>query len=93
MSALSDYLEAGILNNIFRAATIPTLPSSLYVALYTVAPSDSGGGTEASGTGYGRVAVAARAPRGVQEGDLGQVDIPPIKGGDVQSNVQWTDVQ
>lgn len=58
MSALSDYLEAQILNNIFRGATIDTLPTSLYVALYTVAPSDSGGGTEVSGTGYAREAVA-----------------------------------
>lgn len=31
---------------------------SLYVALYTVAPSDAGGGTECTYTGYGRVAVA-----------------------------------
>lgn len=58
MSALSDYLEAGILNNIFRGAAIPTLPTSLYVALYTVASSDSGGVTEVSGTGYARAAVA-----------------------------------
>ena len=58
MSALSDYLESGILNNIFRGATIPTLPANIYFALFTVAPTDAGGGTEVTGTGYAREAVA-----------------------------------
>lgn len=62
MSALSDFLEQGILNNVFRAQSIPTLPASLYYALYTSAPADAGGGTECSGTGYARVALARNIP-------------------------------
>lgn len=38
-------------------ATIPAL-NNLYVGLLTAAPSDSGGGTEATGGSYARVAVA-----------------------------------
>jgi hypothetical protein len=56
MSALSDYLEKKIADHIFGAVTF-TPPATLYFALYTSAPSDSGGGTQASGTGYARVAV------------------------------------
>jgi hypothetical protein len=32
-------------------------PATVYVALYTVMPTGSGGGTEVSGNGYARVAV------------------------------------
>ena len=35
-----------------------TAPSTLYVALFTVAPSDTGGGTEVSGGGYTRKTAA-----------------------------------
>jgi hypothetical protein len=44
-----------------------TRPTAWYVALYTAAPSDSGGGTEVSGSGYAREAVtfaAATSPGG-----------------------------
>ena len=52
----SDYLEEKILDHVFRLATF-TAPTSLYVALFTAAPSDSGGGTEVSGNAYARVQV------------------------------------
>jgi len=55
MSNASDYLENEIVKHIFRTGSF-TKPTSLYVALYTAAPSDSGGGTEVSATGYARVA-------------------------------------
>jgi hypothetical protein len=35
-----------------------TPPSTYYVALYTDAPTEAGGGTEVTGAGYARVAVA-----------------------------------
>ncbi|MCI4463680.1 MAG: hypothetical protein JHC30_05885, partial [Caldisericum sp.] len=35
-----------------------TPPATVYIALFTVAPTDAGGGTEVSGGGYARVAVA-----------------------------------
>lgn len=58
MAALSDYLEQAILNSIFRNTAFPAEPANVYIALYTAAPSDSGGGTEVAGNGYARVAVS-----------------------------------
>ena len=51
--SFSNYLETKVLDHVF-GATAYTAPSTLYVALYTAAPSDTGGGTEVSGTGYAR---------------------------------------
>lgn len=45
MAAMSDFLENKLVDHIFRGVTY-TVPTTLYVALYTAAPSDSGGGTE-----------------------------------------------
>ena len=56
MSQASDYLENQLIDHLFRGATFAK-PSTIYFALYTVAPSDSGGGTEVSGGSYARVAI------------------------------------
>jgi hypothetical protein len=58
MSAMSDYLENKLVDQLFRGQTAPTT-TTLYVALYTAAPSDTGGGTEVSGSNYSRVAVTS----------------------------------
>lgn len=55
--SFSDYLEDKVLKHVF-ANTAYTSPSSLYVALYTAAPTDAGGGTEVSGGSYARQAMA-----------------------------------
>lgn len=57
MSALSDYLEVELVKHIFRTGSF-TKPTALYVALYTAAPGDTGGGTEVTGTGYARINLA-----------------------------------
>lgn len=56
MSAMSDYLENKLVDHIFRAQTF-TAPTTLHVALFTAAPSDSGGGTEVTGGSYARASV------------------------------------
>ena len=56
--SFSNYLENALLNQIFRG-TAYSFPGTLYVGLYTVAPSDAGGGTEVSGNSYARVSVTA----------------------------------
>lgn len=56
MAALSDYAETAIADWIAGGAT-PTRPSARHLALFTAAPSDSGGGTEVSGNGYARQAM------------------------------------
>ena len=53
MAGFSDYLEDKVLDHVF-GGTAYTAPTTLYVALYTVAPSDTGGGTEVSGGAYVR---------------------------------------
>jgi hypothetical protein len=57
VSAFSNYLENKVLLHVF-GATAYTAPTTLYLALYTVAPDDTGGGTEVSGTSYARQTIA-----------------------------------
>lgn len=56
MSALSDTLETVVANFVANAETA-TRPTAWFLALFTAAPSDSGGGTELSGSGYARQAI------------------------------------
>ena len=57
MAGISDYLETKILQHVF-GGTAYTAPTTLYVSLYTVAPTDSTSGTEVSGGGYARQTAA-----------------------------------
>lgn len=57
MGAMSNYLEEAIVGHLFRGAAY-TAPTTLYVALFTAAPGEAGGGTEVSGGSYARVGVA-----------------------------------
>ena len=50
---LSNYLENKLIDH-FLGTTTYTKPSAVYVALYTVEPSDAGGGTEVTGGSYAR---------------------------------------
>jgi hypothetical protein len=54
--SFSDYLEDKVMKHVFTNTSY-TSPSSLYVGLFTTAPTDAGGGTEVSGNGYLRTAV------------------------------------
>ena len=51
--AFSNYLSNEILDHVFSGNAF-TAPSNYYVALYTVSPTASGGGTEVTGGGYVR---------------------------------------
>tara|TARA_R100000963_G_C4618445_1_gene86660 strand:+ start:55 stop:444 length:390 start_codon:yes stop_codon:yes gene_type:complete len=55
--AFSDYLENKLLLHSF-ANTAFTTPGTVYLALYTATPSDTGGGTEVSGGSYARISCA-----------------------------------
>lgn len=57
MASVSDYLEQRIIDFVLNsnAEFTFTSPTNVYVALFTAAPSDSGGGTEVSGVNYVRV--------------------------------------
>ncbi len=52
MAGFSDYLEDKVLDHVFGGVAY-TQPTK-HVALYTVAPTDTGGGTEVTGGAYAR---------------------------------------
>lgn len=56
MAGKSDYLENKVLDHVLRN-TAYTSPTTVYMALFTAAPSDAGGGTEVSGNNYARTAI------------------------------------
>lgn len=72
MSSFSDYLENAVLNHVFRNTALSS-PTTVYVALYTAAPTDAGGGTEVTGGGYARKSVTFGAPSGGVITNSGQV--------------------
>jgi hypothetical protein len=54
--SFANYTETEVLEWLLTSGAV-TRPSSWYVGLFTVAPSDTGGGTEVSGGNYAREAV------------------------------------
>lgn len=68
MAALTDSFENKLIDFLFRAQALGLAnssagagsgPTSLYVGLFTTAPTDSTAGTEVSGGSYARVAVTS----------------------------------
>ena len=57
----TNYLETAILNHVLRS-TAYSSPAAVYVGLFTVAPTEAGGGTEVSGGSYARQSVTFTAP-------------------------------
>ncbi len=56
----SDYLELKVLDHVLGGGDY-TRPVTVYLALFTVAPTDAGGGTECTGGGYARLAITNNA--------------------------------
>ena len=54
MASFTDYTENLVLTYLFTTGSA-TRPTAWYVGLFTAAPSDTGGGTEVSGSAYARV--------------------------------------
>lgn len=81
MAALSDYSEKLLLDWLMTSGSA-TRPTAWFVALYTSAPSDSGGGTEVSGNGYSRqsVAFAAASTPGGTTSNTGAVSFTAAGG-------------
>jgi hypothetical protein len=77
----SDYLENELLDHVLGNAAY-SAPSTTYIALFTTAPTDAGGGTEVSGGAYARVAFANNA-----------TNWPAASGGTKQNGVAITYTQ
>jgi hypothetical protein len=66
---LTNYLENKLIDH-FLGTTSYTMPADVYVGLFTVAPSDAGGGTEVSGGSYARkIATFTAASSGATSND------------------------
>ena len=57
---LSNYLENKLLDHFLGTAGY-TMPTTVYVGLYTVVPTDAGGGTQVTGGSYARQSAAFAA--------------------------------
>lgn len=69
------YLDNVLINAALR--NTPFVPPPLvFVSLYTVAPTASGGGTEVSGGGYGRQPVVFTAPSNGVVSNVSDVNFP-----------------
>ncbi len=75
MGSFTDYLENALINHILRNTTY-TSPTTIYVGLFTAAPSDSGGGTEVSGGGYARQAATFSAPSAGATSNAADITFP-----------------
>jgi hypothetical protein len=63
MSEFTNYLEGKIIDHMLRNQSY-TPPTTIYLALFTAAPGEAGGGTEVSGGSYARQAVTLTAASG-----------------------------
>lgn len=75
MDAKSNYLEDAVLNAVLRNIAFSS-PATVYVALFTVAPTDTGGGTEVTGGSYARQTVTFSAPASGVVANSGSVTFP-----------------
>tara|TARA_R110001606_G_scaffold390352_2_gene557245 strand:- start:210 stop:590 length:381 start_codon:yes stop_codon:yes gene_type:complete len=76
--SFTNHLETELLDFAFTTGTA-TRPTAWYVALYTAAPNDAGGGTEVSGSAYARQSVAFSVS-GNTASNTGAVEYPTSTG-------------
>jgi hypothetical protein len=70
---LSNYLENKLIDH-FLGTTAYTMPTTVYVALYTAAPDDTGGGTQVTGGSYARQAATFSASSGGATSNSANID-------------------
>jgi hypothetical protein len=85
VSALSNYLENGVIDWLLRGQSFSP-PASVHVALFTAAPSDSGGGTEVSGGGYARASVTSSLANWAGTQSAGSTTASSGTGGQTSNN-------
>ena len=81
MSAMSDYLEAALINHIFRGTAF-SQPAGIYIALTSGVPTDAQTGvtlTEISGAGYARASGCGPSSNGNSKWDA------PTTAGDTEN--------
>ena len=77
--SFTTFLENEVLDHVFRNAAY-TPPSTVYIGLYTSATGAGGTGTEVSGNGYTRKAMAFDASSGGAIDNTSEVEFPTATG-------------
>jgi hypothetical protein len=85
VAILTDYYENKIIDFLFRGQTL-TPPTTQYIALFTVTPSDTGGGTEVSGGSYARVGVVSSMANWAGTQSSGSTTASSGTGGQTSNN-------
>ena len=75
MAEFTDYYENKIIDHMLRNQAF-TPPTTVYLALFTSAPSDAGGGTEVSGGSYARQSVTLSAASGGASSNSADITFP-----------------
>jgi hypothetical protein len=73
--AMTIYLENALLDHVLRNTPMAS-PTAVYVALFTVSPGESGGGTEVSGGGYARQQAVFSTPSNGQVSNSADIVFP-----------------
>lgn len=82
MSSFTNYTENLVLTWLLTNGSA-TRPTAWYVGLFTAAPSDAGGGTEVSGSGYARKATGTITVSGTDTTatNSAAIEFDPASGG------------
>lgn len=75
----TNYLGNKLLDHAFRNVEY-VRPATVYLALFTAAPSDAGGGTEVSGFGYARQAITLGAAAAKAQASTAVIEFGPDTG-------------
>lgn len=75
MAEFTDFMENKIIDHMLRNQSY-TPPTTVYVALFTSATDDTGGGTEVSGGSYARQAVTLSAASGGASSNSADITFP-----------------
>ncbi len=88
-AAMTNYLENKLIDAFLRAQSY-TMPATVYVGLYTVCPTDSTAGTEATGGSYARVAVTSSLANWAGTQSAGSTTASSGTGGTTSNNAAIT---
>lgn len=95
MSAFTDFTENKLIDWLIRAQAIGitgataaagTGPATVWISLFTVAPTDSTAGTEVTGGSYGRVAVTSSLANWAGTQGAGTTTVSSGTGGQTSNN-------
>ena len=86
MSNATDFLENKIADWLFRGQAYAP-PATVYIAAFTVSPTDTGGGTEVTGGGYARQAIVSNLTNWSGTQGAGTTTVSSGTGGQISNNV------